>query len=162
MSPIPSFETIDHYGVTVPDLDEAISFFVDVLGAERWYDEGPDDDDGDAMWRELRVSPRASVRLTMLKLGSSTTVELLEYTVPEGETDTAPPKNSDHSAAHLGLRVRDIDAAAAYLAGVPGVEVLEGPVLIEEGASAGLKWVYFITPWGLMMELVQLPDGMSV
>jgi catechol 2,3-dioxygenase-like lactoylglutathione lyase family enzyme len=162
MTRIPSFDTIDHFGVTVPDLEEAVEFFVDVLGAEDWYREGPSEDAGDAMWRELRVHPRASVRLAMLKLGSTTTIELLEYSVPPGEATTAPPRNSDHSAGHIGLRVRDVDAAAAYLRGVPGVEVLEGPVTVEGGLSGGLKWMYFTTPWGSMMELIQLPDGMVV
>ena len=135
MNPIPSFETIDHLGVTVPDLDEAVAFFVDALGAEDWYREGPSSEDaGDAMWRELRVHPRASVRLAMLKLGSSTTIELLEYEVPPGEATTSAPRNSDHSAAHLGLRVRDVDAAASYLRGIPGVEVLEGPVTVRRKA----------------------------
>lgn len=162
MTAIPSFDTIDHYGVTVPDLDEAVAFFVDVLGAERWYEEGPSGGAGDEMWRELRVHPSASVHLVMLKLGSSTTVELLQYDVPAGEGDPEPPRNSDHSSAHLGLRVKDIEAAAAYLRRVPGVEVLEGPVTVEDGDSSGLRWVYFTTPWGLMMELVQLPEGMVV
>jgi catechol 2,3-dioxygenase-like lactoylglutathione lyase family enzyme len=162
MSRIPSFDTIDHLGVTVPDLDQAVAFFVDALGAEDWYREGPSEDAGDAMWRELRVHPRASVRLAMLKLGSSTTIELLEYKVPPGEATTTAPRNRDHSAAHIGLRVRDVEAAASYLRGVPGVEVLEGPVMVKEGTSAGLKWCYFTTPWGSMMELVQLPEGMVV
>jgi len=162
MSPIPSFDTIDHLGVTVPDLEEAVAFFVDALGAEDWYREGPSGDAGDAMWRELRVHPRASVRLAMLKLGSSTTIELLEYKVPPGEAATTPPRNSDHSAAHIGLRVRDVEAAVSHLRAVPGVEVLEGPITVEEGTSAGLKWCYFTAPWGLMMELVQLPEGMVV
>jgi catechol 2,3-dioxygenase-like lactoylglutathione lyase family enzyme len=163
MNAIPSFETIDHLGMTVPDLEEAVAFFVDALGAEDWYREGPSEDGGDAMWRELRVHPRASVRLAMLKLGSSTTIELLEYNVPPGEATTSAPRNSDHSAAHIGLRVRDVDAAASYLRGIPGVDVLDGPVTVEEeGPSAGLKWCYFTTPWGLMMELIQLPVGMAV
>jgi catechol 2,3-dioxygenase-like lactoylglutathione lyase family enzyme len=162
MSHLPSFEALDHLGVTVPDLEQAVAFFVDVLGAQDWYREGPSSDEGDAMSRELRVHPRASVRLAMLKLGSTTTLELLEYKVPPGEASAAPPRNSDHSAAHIGLRVRDIDAAAAHLSTVQGVELLEGPVAVDGGPSDGLKWLYFVTPWGLMMELVQLPAGMVV
>jgi catechol 2,3-dioxygenase-like lactoylglutathione lyase family enzyme len=162
MPRIPSFDTLDHIGITVPDLEQAVAFFSTVLGAEEWYREGPSTDDGDALWGELRVNPRASVRLAMLKLGSSTTIELLQYDVPTGEATTIAPRNSDHSAAHVGLRVRDIDAAAAYLRTAPGVEVLDGPVRVDGGTSDGLRWIYFITPWGLMMELVQLPDGMVV
>jgi catechol 2,3-dioxygenase-like lactoylglutathione lyase family enzyme len=160
---IPTYETIDHIGITVPDLEAAVSFFVDVFGAERWYDEGPSEDPhGEEMRRELRVHPRARLRLAMLRFGSSTTVELLEYEVPAGEATTSAPRNSDHSASHLGLRVGDIDAAAQYLGGVPGVELLAGPNSVPDGDSRGLRWVYFLTPWGLPMELVQLPPGMTV
>ncbi len=162
MPTIPSFDTIDHIGITVPDLEEAVAFFTDVLGAEEWYREGPSTDEGDALWRELRVDPRASVRLAMLRLGSTTTIELLEYTMPAGEATTIAPRNSDHSAAHIGLRVRDIDAAAAHLRSVAEIEVLDGPIRVDGGTSDGLRWIYFTTPWGLMMELVQLPDGMVV
>ena len=98
----------------------------------------------------------------MLRFGSSATVELLEYRVPPGEATAVPPRNSDHSASHLGLRVMDVDAAAEYLRGVAGVEVLAGPQTVPDGISAGLRWVYFLTPWGLSMELVQLPPGMTV
>lgn len=160
---IPTYNTIDHIGITVPDLEEAVAFFVDVFGAELWYREGPSEDpDGDEMWRELRVHPRASVRLAMLRFGSTATVELLEYRLPAGEAPTVPPRNSDHSASHLGLRVADIDAAAEYLRGVAGVEVLAGPQTVPDGISAGLRWLYFITPWGLSMELVQLPLWMTI
>ncbi len=163
MALIPTYDTIDHIGITVPDLDAAIAFFTGVLGAEVWYHEGPDGDlDGDLMWRELRVHPRASVRLAMLRFGSSTTVELLEYVVPPGEARASAPRNSDHSAAHLGLRVGDVDAAAEYLRAIPGVTVLAGPTTVGEGISRGLRWIYFVTPWGLNMELVQLPAGMTV
>jgi len=160
---IPTYDTIDHIGITVPDIEAAVAFFTDVLGASAWYWEGPSQDpDGEEMWHELRVHPRASVRLAMLRFGSSTTVELLEYRVPPGEATAVPPRNSDHSASHLALRVGDIDAAADYLRGVAGVQVLAGPQTVPDGISAGLRWVYFLTPWGLPMELVQLPPGMTV
>lgn len=159
---IPTYDTIDHIGVTVPDLDAAVEFFTSAFGAEPWYGEGPfEDPDGDAMWRELRVHQRARVRLAMLRLGSSTTIELLQYDVPDGEAAGDAPRNSDHSAAHIGLRVGDIDAAAEYLRSVPGVELLAGPSTVPDGISAGLRWIYFVTPWGLMMELVELPPGMA-
>lgn len=36
-SGIPTARNVDHVGVTVPDLDGAVSFFVDVLGCEVIY-----------------------------------------------------------------------------------------------------------------------------
>ena len=33
------------------------------------------------------------------------------------------------------------------------------PVVRTEGPSAGQTWVYFLTPWGMQLELVSFPDG---
>ena len=38
---LPGLRRLDHIGVTVPDLEEATSFFVDVLGCEYLYSLGP-------------------------------------------------------------------------------------------------------------------------
>ena len=39
MSGLPGLRGGDHVGITVPDLDQATAFLVDVLGAERFYDQ---------------------------------------------------------------------------------------------------------------------------
>jgi hypothetical protein len=31
--------------------------------------------------------------------------------------------------------------------------------LREDGPSAGQSWVYFLSPWGMQLELVSYPDG---
>jgi catechol 2,3-dioxygenase-like lactoylglutathione lyase family enzyme len=162
MTPIPTYDTIDHFGVTVPDLDEAVAFFVDTLGAECWYREGPFEDRvGDSMWAEMRIHPRSVERLAMLRLGSTATIELLEFT-REGRSDESRPDVTGQSTAHIGLRVGNIDDAAAHLRNAEGVEVLAGPTTVEGGTADGLRWLYFMTPWGLAMELIQFPPGMSV
>jgi catechol 2,3-dioxygenase-like lactoylglutathione lyase family enzyme len=159
---IPTYETVDHFGLTVPDLDSAVDFFVAVLGAELWYEEGPfSDPDGDSMWSEMHVPSRSIERLAMLKVGSSATIELLEFS-RGGETDRDAPDLTGHSVAHIGLRVSDVESAAEYLRDAEGVEVLAGPTTVESGIAEGLRWIFFFTPWGLPMELVEFPPGMSV
>jgi catechol 2,3-dioxygenase-like lactoylglutathione lyase family enzyme len=159
---IPSYETIDHFGITVPDLDQAIEFFVEVLGAELWYREGPfEDAEGDSMWEEMRIPSRSVERLAMLRMGSTATIELLEFKVG-GEPDRAATDVSRHSVGHLGLRVGDIEAAVEGLRAAEGVEVLAGPTTVEGGAADGLRWIYFLAPWGLALELIEFPPGMSV
>ena len=32
---------------------------------------------------------------------------------------------------------------------------------MNEGPSARLRWVYFVSPWGMTMELVSYPSGMA-
>jgi hypothetical protein len=41
----------------------------------------------------------------------------------------------------------------------PGVRVLGEPQTIADGPIAGDRWVYFLTPWGMQMELIHLPTG---
>ena len=64
-SGLPGLRRLDHIGFTVPDLDEAPRFLVDVLGCEYLYSLGPfRDDDGDWMSEHLNVHPRAVMRRT--------------------------------------------------------------------------------------------------
>jgi glyoxylase I family protein len=50
-----------------------------------------------------------------------------------------------------------MDEAEAYLRAM-GVEVLGTPVQ-SAGASAGQRWLYFRSPWGMQFELVSFPGG---
>lgn len=155
--PLPSATTLDHVGFTVPDLDQAIAFF-ESLGFSLLYKEGPYRDAGDALRRQVDVDPGAEYCLAMLHFNSTTTLELLEYRVRDASLK--PPRNSDHSAGHLGLRVSDIDQAVEALRSRTDVEILDGPVYVEDGPSAGLRWIYLRAPWGLQLELVQLPPSL--
>jgi catechol 2,3-dioxygenase-like lactoylglutathione lyase family enzyme len=156
---IPTVRNVDHVAYTVPDLDEAVAFFVDVLGADLLYRlDDVKDDDGDWMQRQLGVHPRARAQIAMLRLGPVTNVELFQYEAP-GQTDRLP-RNSDHGGHHLAFYVDDVDAAAEYLRAQPDVTILGDPQTIHEGPIAGDRWVYFTTPWGMGMEVLNMPAGM--
>ncbi|NUT97512.1 MAG: VOC family protein [Saccharothrix sp.] len=155
---IPGARAVHHVAYTVPDLDQAVRFFVDVIGAELVYELGPvEDPDGDWMTRKLGVDPKASAHIAMLRLGPVTNLELFEYTAPDQRREL--PRNSDWGGHHLAIHVEDVDAAVAYLRDQPGVTVLGEPETIEEGPITGDRWVYFTTPWGMQLELINLPPG---
>lgn len=155
---IPGARAVHHVAYTVPDLDQAVRFFVEVIGAELVYRLGPvEDPDGDWMTRKLGVDPKASTNIAMLRLGPVTNLELFEYTAPDQRREL--PRNSDWGGHHLAVHVDDVDAAVAYLREQPGVTVLGEPETIEDGPIAGDRWVYFTTPWGMQMELINLPPG---
>ena len=108
---IPGMRSADHMGFVVPDLDEAVSFFVRVLGAKPVFRIASiSDADGDSMTRKVGVHPRATVRGAMLRFGPATNVEFLQYDVP-GQAK-APQEVSDMGAAHSAVFVDDINAAA--------------------------------------------------
>jgi catechol 2,3-dioxygenase-like lactoylglutathione lyase family enzyme len=155
---IPTLRSVDHFAITVPDLDEAIAFFVDHVGGEFLFVDGPfADAEGDGMARRLNVNPRAECTLAMVRLGRIN-LELFEYSAPE--RSTTQPRNSDIGGHHLALYVDDVDAARAYLSSVPGVTLMEGPNgVAEDSPVAGQRWFYFTTPWGLQMEITSCPDG---
>lgn len=150
---LPTARNVDHVGFSVPDLDQATDFFVEVLGAQVLMTGGPwADPEGGSFARILGVHRRASIRVAMLRLGPVTSVELVEFTTPDQRR--VMPKPSDWGATHLAIFVDDIEAATAALR-QSGVMVLEGPVTNGPGPIAGSRYIYFVTPWGLPMELEQ-------
>jgi len=150
---IPGARNVDHHAFTVPDLDQAVRFFIEVLGAEQLYRLGPVRDDGDWMRRQLGVDPRSSTDIALLRL-ADTNIELFQYTAPDQRTEL--PRNSDVGGHHLAIGVADIDAAVAYLREQPGVEVQGEVQTITDGPITGNRWIYFRAPWGLQMELQQV------
>ena len=59
---LPGVRGLDHIGFTVPDLDAASGWLVDVLGCEFMYSLGPFSSEGDWMSNHLGVHPRAVMR----------------------------------------------------------------------------------------------------
>lgn len=157
---IPTARNVEHVAFTVPDLDEAIAFFVDVLGAEELYRVGPfADPDGEWMKVQLDVHPRAACNVAHLRLGPSLNLELFSWSAADQET--GHPRASDVGAAHLAIYVEDMETAAAYLAEQAGVTLLGEIQTIEEGPSAGYRWLVFTSPWGLTLEIMSRPDQLA-
>lgn len=154
MSGLPGHRGIEHVGLTVPDLDAAERFLVDVLGAQVVFDGGTIDDP-DTMERVLGARKGASCRYRFFRLGNGPNLEVFEYTGGSGDR---PPGNADAGGHHLALYVDDIGPACAHLS-AHGVEMSGPPERIETGPAAGSDWVYFKAPWGLQMELVSYPNG---
>ena len=153
---MPGLRRLDHVGFTVPDLDEAQAFLVDVLGCEYLYSLGPFRDDGDWMADHLNVHPRATVpENRFFRLGDQAIFEVFAYTAPEQAA--AVPRNSDVGGHHLALYVDDLDAAVAHLR-AHDVTVLGEPTA-SRGPHEGQRWVYFLSPWGMQFELVSYPNG---
>ena len=150
---LPGLLHVDHAAFTVPDLNEAVEFFVDVLGAEELYrsQRGPD---ATAMPVNFEVPPDAALELSMLRLPPNLNIELFEWRTSDQRTEH--PRHSDRGGHHLCLTVEDVDAAIAHLTQVPGVRILgeRKEVAGDSPTVAGNRWTYFMTPWGLLMELV--------
>src|SRR5689334_1643653 len=122
---IPTAITLDHVGYVVPDIEQAVAFFVDVLGFELLSLDDPIAFPDDSFARWYRVHPRAAARFAYLRYGNAV-VEFTEWDAPD--QNTLVPSNSDLGGRHFAIAVRDVDAAMAYLTAQPGVMVFERSV----------------------------------
>ncbi|MEZ5844677.1 MAG: VOC family protein [Hyphomicrobiaceae bacterium] len=154
---IPGVAGIEHIGLTVPDLDVATRFLMDLLGAETLYDIGPFASADDWMASHLAGHQRAQLnRLRILRIANGPMLELIELAGTGGAADGAGPAGG----LHLAFYVEDMEAALAALK-THDVEIQSGPVEMTEGPSRGLTWLYFTAPWGQQLELVSYPSGVA-
>jgi catechol 2,3-dioxygenase-like lactoylglutathione lyase family enzyme len=158
LAEMPGLRGTDHLGFTVPDIDQAVSFFEDVIGCQPFFALGPFSG-GDSDWMNVHLDVDAKATIPMLRTmrcGHGVNLEIFTYTAPD--QNTTPPKNSDIGGHHLAFYVDDMAAAVAHL-NAKGVKMFGDPTPMTEGPSAGETWMYFIAPWGMTLELVSYPNG---
>jgi catechol 2,3-dioxygenase-like lactoylglutathione lyase family enzyme len=146
---------MDHVGITVPDIDEAVAWFENVMGCVAPLTFGPFSGVQDL----LDVDPQAVIhQITMVRCGRSANIELFDYSAPNQRTDF--PKNSDWAGHHIAFYVTDIDAAVQYMV-AHGAQKFFGPLPVTDGPAAGQSINYFRTPFGTYIELISYPNGMA-
>lgn len=143
---------IQHIGLTVPDMQQAVDFFTTLFGAVTAMECGSVDVDDAFMMRRLGVPAGRRIKdQRVIVCGNGGNLELFEYSGEAGPGE--PKRNSEVGGFHFAFQVDDTVAATTRLRAA-GVDVLEGPTLIESGPMQGLTWVYLRSPWGLFLELV--------
>lgn len=142
--------TLDHVGLTVPDVDTATAFFVDALDATIAADIVREPLAGPEVEAGLGLAPGAVVRrVRMLTLGGGGGVELFELA---GVEQAGPPGLADLGVHHLAVAVPDIDDAVRRV-GAAGGRALAAPAPVPGDEAS--SWVYCTPPWGGLIELVQ-------
>jgi methylmalonyl-CoA/ethylmalonyl-CoA epimerase len=132
------FTAIDHVGVAVPDLDEAIAFYRDTFGMETVHQETNEDQ---------------GVREAMVAVGDSGSCIQLLAPLDESSTIAKFLARSGPGIQQLAYRVTDVDAVCAVLR-ERGVRLLyDAP---RRGTAGSL--VNFVHPkdaGGVLIELVE-------
>ncbi|MDA0383626.1 VOC family protein [Vibrio owensii] len=154
---IPGLKKPDHIGFTVPNLSQAIAFFREHFDFELAYEFGPFASDDDWMTQHLNVDARAQITKIAVMSAKGINLEIFEY-ADNIERRHEAPNNADIGGHHLAFYVDDMDAAVAYLK-EQGIKVLGEPSVMTDGPTAGESWVYFMSPWGMQLELVSYPSG---
>jgi catechol 2,3-dioxygenase-like lactoylglutathione lyase family enzyme len=148
---------VDHVGLTVPDINQAIEWYEDILGAVAPLTFGPFE--GAFLEGALDVVAGTKIdQITTLRVGHSANIELFRYESPQQRRDE--PRNSDWSGNHVAFYVTDIQAAIDYMDS-RGVKRFFGPFTLGAGPAAGQSINYFKTPWGSYIEFISYPNGMA-
>jgi pimeloyl-ACP methyl ester carboxylesterase/catechol 2,3-dioxygenase-like lactoylglutathione lyase family enzyme len=140
---------VEHTGITVSSLEEALDFWVNVLGFRHRYS-----------WKfentpfieKLVGVPGAAMSLAMVE-GYGHSIELLEYQAP-ADRKVIKPRSCDVGSVHIGLHVEDIDAALARVAEAGWGPVAE-PQTVEDGERKGMRLIYARGPDGMTIEFIQ-------
>ena len=149
---------MDHVGFNVPDLDQAVQFFTEVMGFHKIYEEGklPLDAGGKKAFN-IRSNGEIT-HIAMLSTGFGSNIELFEFNSPNRNLQR--PMTDDIGWYHIAFYTGDMARSIAWLKSKK-VEFIGAPIEHKDGPNAGLTGVYFKTPWGLMIELVSYPKGMA-
>src|SRR5918998_1151211 len=129
---LPGLRGVDHLGITVPDMEQATTFFVDVLGCELLYEREPPGDDSPRDRLGVPAGSRIQA-VRFLRCANGANVELFEFYSPDQREDF--PRPSDVGIQHLALYVEDLDAAVEHLRR-HGVELMSGPNPLPPKVSA--------------------------
>ena len=143
---------VDHTGITVSSLDEALSFWVGAMGFKHLYTW---DFENSSFVEQLVGVKEAAMRLAMVE-GPGHLIELLEYRSPD-DRKLLRPRSCDVGSVHVGFYVTGVDALLARLAEA-GWNALGEIQTVESGERAGLRLVYVRGPDGVTLEFLQRPD----
>lgn len=151
-----SIRAIEHVGITVPDLEQATTFFFEAFGAEKLYDMLDEPLAGSAVESGLGVPPGAVIEtIRMLRFGGGPNIELFVYS---GTAQKEPVTPNDFGIQHFCVYVDDIDAAAQRLEEAGGTLLSQPNDLPGGDAGPGNRYLYARTPWGSTVELVTYPS----
>jgi catechol 2,3-dioxygenase-like lactoylglutathione lyase family enzyme len=155
---------LDHVGFFVPDLGQAVGFFVDNFGARQLFRlERPRGAGGGAAAADLSTGSErlaaeagAEFALAMLEVGNGR-LELLQWWT--GRAPGQVPEADQAGGAHIAVEVGDVRAELDRLRQVDGVSVVGEPVDFSAGPTPGLTNAFLRAPWGLLIELVRWTDS---
>jgi methylmalonyl-CoA/ethylmalonyl-CoA epimerase len=136
------FTAIDHVGVAVADLDEAIAYYRDVLGMQLAHEES---------------NPDQGVREAMMAVGDSGSyVQLLAPLTPESPIGRFLDRDGP-GLQQVAYRVDDIDAVSLTLR-ERGLRLLYDEPR-RGTAGARINFVHPKDAGGVLLELVQPPES---
>lgn len=146
-------KAINHFGLTVDNIEEAVYFFRDILGLEttpiREIKERED------IGSALQVSSVTIFVSDVHIPGNKAEIELLQYVVPQGHRVDIEIWNPGIS--HIAFEVDDIQKVYNELT-ARGVDFYSEPVWLQAGVYRGWRTCFLKGPAGIIVEIKQQPS----
>jgi len=151
---------INHIGLTVPDLDQATTFFKQALDAKFVYNGLTTDDEprnGATTDKQLGLSSGAMViKQRLLRIGNGANLELFEIV---SNRQASPVSLEDIGWNHICFYVDDIEYTIKSVTSAGGTLLSQVHENSRHEDTEGNASVYFRTPWGSLVELQSIPNG---
>jgi len=154
---------VHHVSVTVPNIDRARQFYIDLLGAKEIFQ--TEWGEGNTFINEIVGLEDCSGRQFLARLGN-TYIEVFEYLTPRApEQDPKRPVNLP-GYTHFGLQVADIDAVYKRMlaAGVTfhTAPKHSGGPEVDGERKLGFKSTYGRDFFGNVFELIEINEGSAI
>ena len=154
-TPLPP-PTVDSVGMTVGDMERAVTFYTSVLTFEKVSDQ-------EVQGREYELLTGvfgARSRIVRLRLGNEM-IELTEFLAPRGRPMPADLRASDLAFQHVAIVVSDMKAAYERLRRFNVAHASTGPQRLPDWNpnAGGIQAFYFRDPDGHFLEILQFPPG---
>lgn len=145
---------VDAVGMTVSDLDRAVTFYSEVLTFEQVNVV----EVSGAPYERLQGLTGVRMRTARLRLGDET-IALTVYSTPKGRPIPADARSNDQWFQHIAIIVSDMDRAYQRLKAYGVVHVSPAPQRLPDWNpnAGGIRAFYFRDPDGHVLEILQFP-----
>ncbi|MBN8564967.1 MAG: VOC family protein [Leptolyngbya sp. UWPOB_LEPTO1] len=147
---------VESVGITVSDMDKAISFYSQVLPFQKISDVEVLGSD----YEQLQGLFGIRMRVVKMHLGDEV-LELTEYLTPKGKPIPIDSKSHDRWFQHIAIVVSDMDRAYQYLRQHKIQYTSTEPQRIPDSnkVAAGIRAFYFKDLDGHNLEIIYFPPG---
>lgn len=139
-----------HSGITVKNLEDALEFYVGILGFTLMKRQT---NDTDYIHDIVKIPGLKKIEIAFVKTPDGQLIELLEYIGLD--TYSGESRSCDYGTGHICLGVTNLDAMFQELSD-KGVQFKSDKVVtITAGNHKGAKAVYMKDPDGYLIELME-------
>ncbi len=145
-----------HVCITVPDIEEALGFYRDVLGLESIGSLRNEKADGAVLGFPGQQIEIHADHLCGKHKENATVIDLIEFITPKTVIGDGPYKQMNHvGITRMAFDVDDTDAIHAKLLQRGDIEMLCEPQSVLAPTGGTLRILTFKDPFGIVLELIE-------